>query len=197
MTNGGSGDEFVVVHRFMIEELGLKGATLLVYARIYGFCETSNLNFYESKPKTAEFLGLSERTVFHSIRELTARGLIYEVGSHELGVGRSTKVYRIARAPSARTKSEAARNTCAKRQSPEPTYDDAHDAERNAPEGSPPENPSGGVPPHEGNSCGETLPHEDTSGGDAVPHEGTACRRLREVHPIRKCENKEFIGEDL
>lgn len=197
MTNGGSGDEFVVVHRFMIEELGLKGATLLVYARIYGFCETSNLNFYESKPKTAEFLGLSERTVFHSIRELTARGLIYEVGSHELGVGRSTKVYRIARAPSARAKSEAARKTCAKRQSPEPTYDDAHDAERNAPEGSPPENPSGGVPPHEGNSCGETLPHEDTSGGDAVPHEGTACRRLREVHPIRKCENKEFIGEDL
>ena len=197
MTNGGSGDEFVVVHRFMIEELGLKGATLLVYARIYGFCETSNLDFYESKPKTAEFLGPSERTVFHSIRELTARGLIYEVGSHELGVGRSTKVYRIVRAPSARTKSEAARKTCAKRQSPEPTYDDAHDAERNAPEGSPPENPSGGVPPHEGNSCGETLPHEDTSGGDAVPHEGTACRRLREVHPIRKCENKEFIGEDL
>ncbi len=197
MTSGGSGDEFVVVHRFMIEELGLKGATLLVYARIYGFCETSNLDFYESKPKTAEFLGLSERTVFHSIRELTARGLIYEVGSHELGVGRSTKVYRIARAPSARTKSEAARKTCAKRQSPEPTYDDAHDAERNAPEGSPPENPSGGVPPHEGNSCGETLPHEDTSGGDAVPHEGTACRRLREVHPIRKSENKEFIGEDL
>ena len=197
MTNGGSGDEFVVVHRFMIEELGLKGATLLVYARIYGFCETSNLNFYESKPKTAEFLGLSERTVFHSIRELTARGLIYEVGSHELGVGRSTKVYRIVRAPSAGTKFEAARKTCAKRQSPEPTYDDAHDAERNAPEGSPPENPSGGVPPHEGNSCGETLPHEEISGGNAVPHEGTACRRLREVHPIRKSENKEFIGEDL
>ena len=197
MTGGGSGDEFVVVHGFMIEELGLKGATLLVYARIYGFCETSNLDFYESKPKTAEFLGLSERTVFHSIRELTAKGLIYEVGSHELGVGRSTKVYRIARAPSARTKSEAARNTCAKRQSPEPTYDDAHDAERNAPEGSPPENPSGGVPPHEENSCGETVPHEEISGGIAVLHEGTACRRLREVHPIRKSENKEFIGEDL
>ena len=187
MTSGGSRDEFVVVHRFMIEELGLRGAALLVYARIYGFCEKSNRDFYESKPKTAEFLGLSERTVFHSIRELTAKGLIYEVGSHELGVGRSTKVYRIARAPSARTKSEAARNTCAKRQSPEPTYDDAHDAERNAP---------GGFP-HEENSCGEMLPHEEISGGTAVPHEETACRRLREVHPIRKSENKEFIGEDL
>ncbi len=197
MTGGGSRDEFVVVHRFMIEELGLKGATLLVYARIYGFCEMSNLDFYESKPKTAEFLGLSERTVFHSIRELAARGLIYEAGSHELGVGRSTKVYRIARAPSARTKSEAARNTCAKRQSPEPAYGDAHDAERNAPEGSPHENPPEGVPPHEGNSCGEKVPHEESSGGGAVPHEGTACRPLREVHPIRKSENKEFIGEDL
>ena len=197
MANGDSRDEFVVVHRFMIEGLGLRGASLLVYARIYGFCEKSNRDFYESKPKTAEFLGLSERTVFQSIKELIAKGLINEVGSHELGVGRSTKVYRIARAPSARTKSEAARKTCAKRQSPEPTYDDAHDAERNAPEGSPPENPSGGVPPHEGNSCGETVPHEDISGGATVPHEETACRRLREVHPIRKSENKEFIGEDL
>ena len=76
MTSGGSRDEFVVVHRFMIEELGLSGAALLVYARIYGFCRAGNRDFYESKPKTAEFLGLSERTVFHSIRELTAKGLI-------------------------------------------------------------------------------------------------------------------------
>lgn len=197
MTDGGSHDEFVVVHRFMIDELGLKGATLLVYARIYGFCEKSNLDFYESKPKTAEFLGLSERTVFQSIRELVARGLINEVGSHELGVGRSTKVYRIARAPSAGEKSQAAGKTCAKRQPPEPTHDDAHDAERNAPEGSPPEIPSGGIPPHEEISCGETVPHEGNSGGRAVPHEETACRRLREVHPIRKSENREFIGEDL
>lgn len=197
MTNGDSRDEFVVVHRFMIEELGLRGASLLVYARIYGFCEMSNRDFYESKPKTAEFLGLSERTVFQAIRELTVKGLIYEVGSHELGVGRSTKVYRIARAPSARTKSVAARKTCAKRQSPEPTYDDAHDAERNAPEGSPHEIPSGGVPPHEEISCGKATPHEDISGGGSLPHEETACRPLREVHPIRKSENREFIGEDI
>lgn len=197
MASGGSRDEFVVVHRFMIEELGLKGATLLVYARIYGFCETSNRDFYESKPKTAEFLGLSERTVFHSIRELTARGLIYEVGSRELGAGRSTKVYRIARAPSARTKSEAAGKTCAERQSPNPSHDGAHDEGRNGPEGALPERPSGGVPPHEGNSCGETAPHEKISDGSAVSHEGTACRPLREFHPIRKSENKEFIGEDL
>ena len=197
MANGDSRDEFVVVQRFMIEELGLRGAALLVYARIYGFCEKSNRDFYESKPKTAEFLGLSERTVFQSIRELIARGLIYEVGSHELGVGRSTKVYRIVRAPSAEASSEAAGQTRAKRQPPEPTHDDAHDAERNAPGGSSPEFPSGCIPPHEVSSWGEAHPHEDISGGDAAPHEKTACRPLREVHPIRKSENREFIGEDL
>lgn len=197
MTNDGSRDEFVVVHRFMIEELGLKGAALLVYARIYGFCEKSNRDFYESKPKTAEFLGLSERTVFQSIRELTVRGLIYEVGSHELGVGRSTKVYRIARAPSAGAKHQAVRKTRAKRQSPEPSHDDAHDAEQSIPEGPPPESPSGSVRPHEENSCGEAAPHEDISGGSTVPHEETSCRPLREVQPIRKSESREFIGEDL
>lgn len=197
MANDDSRDEFVVVHRFMIEELGLRGAALLVYARIYGFCEKSNRDFYESKPKTAEFLGLSERTVFQSIRELIAKGLIYEVGSHELGVGRSTKVYRIARAPSAEAKAKAVVKTRAKRQSPEPTHDDAHDAERNAPEGSSPEIPSGGIPPHEAFSCGEPQPHEEISGGNAAPHEETACRPLRDVHPIRKSENREFIGEDL
>lgn len=197
MANGDSRDEFVVVHRFMIEELGLRGAALLVYARIYGFCEKSNRDFYESKPKTAEFLGLSERTVFQSIRELIAKGLIYEVGSHELGVGRSTKVYRIARAPSAEAKSEAAVKTRAQRQSPEPTHDDAHDAERNTPEGSSPEIPSGDIPSHEVFSCGDARPHEDISGGNVAPHEETACRPLRDVHPIRKSENREFIGEDL
>lgn len=197
MTNGDSRDEFVVVHRFMIEELGLKGAALLVYARIYGFCEKSNRDFYESKPKTAEFLGLSERTVFLTIRELIARGLIYEVGSHELGVGRSTKVYRIARAPTARTESEAVGQTRAKRHSPEPTHDDAHDAERNTPEGSAPENPSGEVSSPEKNSGGADALHEEISCRTQAPHEETACRPLREVHPIRKSENKEFIGEDL
>lgn len=197
MTNDGSKDEFVVVHRFMIEELGLKGAALLVYARIYGFCEKSNRDFYESKPKTAEFLGLSERTVFQSIRELTDKGLIREVGSHELGVGRSTKVYRIARAPSAMARSQAAGKACAQRHSPEPTHDDAHDAERNTPEGSAPGIPSGAVSPHEENAGGDAAPPEENAGGGGAPHEEISCLPLREVHPIRKSDNREFIGEDL
>ena len=53
-------DSFLVVHRFMWGRLGLSGTTLLVFARIYGFCSGGG-EFYESKPNTAAFLGISER----------------------------------------------------------------------------------------------------------------------------------------
>lgn len=197
MTNDDARDEFVVVHRFMIEELGLKGATLLVYARVYGFCEKSNRYFYESKPKTAEFLGLSERTVFQSIKELVDKGLIREVGIHELGVGRSTKVYTTAPLPTANGDTRADGRSRIGSRGAAPAPDDAHDAMRDTPEGFAPENPSGGAGPHEENSCGNACPHEENAGGNALPPEESSCRDLRDVHPIRKSENREFIGEDL
>ena len=40
-------DAFVVVHDFMMHELGLNGITLLVYARIYGFCSNGKADFYD------------------------------------------------------------------------------------------------------------------------------------------------------
>lgn len=197
MTYDDARDEFVVVHRFMIEELGLKGATLLVYARVYGFCEKSNRDFYESKPKTAEFLGISERTVFQSIKELVDKGLIREVGIHELGVGRSTKVYTTAPPPNANGNTRADGRSRVGSRGAAPTPDDAHDAMRDTPEGFAPENPSGGTVPHEESSCGDARPHEENACGNAPPPEESSCRDLRDVHPIRKSENREFIGEDL
>ncbi|WP_283169982.1 hypothetical protein [Curtanaerobium respiraculi] len=197
MASDGSKDEFVVVHRFMIKELGLKGATLLVYARVYGFCEKSKRDFYESKPKTAEFLGISERTVFQSIKELVDRGLIREVGIHELGVGRSTKVYRIAQTSAVEVEDQTDERTHAMRETENPATDDAHGAKRNAPEGPAPENPSGGLGRHEEISCGGATPHEENACGAAAPPEDSSCQPLRDVHPIRKSENREFIGEDL
>ena len=55
---GAKGQEFVVAHRFMWRDYGLSGVTLLVYARIYGFCRDS----YESKTTTADFLGTTPRS---------------------------------------------------------------------------------------------------------------------------------------
>lgn len=90
-------DGFLVIHEFMWKDLGLSGVTLLVFARAYGFCEHGSGDFYESKARTAEFFGVSERTVFRAMRELVGRGLLVEVGAYELGNGRKTKAYRICR----------------------------------------------------------------------------------------------------
>ena len=86
-------DSFLVVHRFMWGRLGLSGTTLLVFARIYGFCSGGG-EFYESKPNTAAFLGISERTVFRAISELLARGLIEETGTRRARSG-ATKRYAL------------------------------------------------------------------------------------------------------
>ena len=39
-SSGSGGDEFIVVHRFMLQDLELKGIPLLLYARVYGFCRS-------------------------------------------------------------------------------------------------------------------------------------------------------------
>lgn len=86
-------DSFLVVHRFMWERLGLSGTTLLVFARIYGFCSGGG-EFYESKPNTAAFLGISERTVFRAVSELLECGLIEEKGARRARSG-ATKRYAL------------------------------------------------------------------------------------------------------
>lgn len=88
-------DEFVVAHRFMWRDHGLSGVTLLVYARIYGFCKDGG-EFFESRGATAEFLGTTPRTVTRAIDELLDAGLIFEAGTRETGNGRRTRSYKIA-----------------------------------------------------------------------------------------------------
>ncbi|MBQ9003924.1 MAG: helix-turn-helix domain-containing protein [Eggerthellaceae bacterium] len=91
-----AGGGFVVVHEFMWRDLGLSGSALLVYARAFGFCRGGGL-FYESKPHLAEFLGMSERTVFRAVSELVERGCLVEVGELDLGHERFVKAYDVDR----------------------------------------------------------------------------------------------------
>ena len=63
-------DAFLILHPFMWKELGLKGTTLLVFARIYGFCKDGGA-FYE----------------------LEQRGLIAEAGSDWTRDGMTTRSY--------------------------------------------------------------------------------------------------------
>lgn len=86
------GDAFLILRPFMWRELGLKGTALLVFARIYGFCKDGG-TFYESRKRTASYLGVSERSVIRAVSELEQRSLIAEIGGEWARDGMTTRSY--------------------------------------------------------------------------------------------------------
>lgn len=94
--DGPSPREFTAVRHFMMADLGLSGLSLLVYARIFGFCD-AGCGYFESKGGLARFLNVQERSVHRAIRDLLDRGLIEECGVHSPARGHATKRYRIVR----------------------------------------------------------------------------------------------------
>ena len=67
--DGPSPREFTTVRHFMMADLGLSGLPLLVYARIFGFCD-AGCGYFESKGGLARFLNVQERSVHRAIRDL-------------------------------------------------------------------------------------------------------------------------------
>lgn len=94
--DGPSPREFTAVRHFMMADLGLSGLPLLVYARIFGFCD-AGCDYFESKGGLARFLNVQERSAHRAIRDLLDRGLIEECGVHAPARGHATKRYRIVR----------------------------------------------------------------------------------------------------
>ena len=94
--DGPSPREFTAVRHFMMADLGLSGLPLLVYARIFGFCD-AGCDYFESKGGLARFLNVQERSAHRAIRDLLDRGLIEECGVHSPARGHTTKRYRIVR----------------------------------------------------------------------------------------------------
>lgn len=88
---------YLVVFPFMMRELGLQGTELLVFARVYGFCRCGH-EFFESRQKTADFLGASKRSVISAVNGLVEKGLIEETGKRG-NRHNSTKRYAVAQAP--------------------------------------------------------------------------------------------------
>lgn len=88
---------YLVVFPFMMRELGLQGTELLVFARVYGFCRCGH-EFFESRQKTADFLGASKRSVISAVNGLVEKGLIEETGKRG-NRPNSTKRYAVAQAP--------------------------------------------------------------------------------------------------
>lgn len=74
-----SDEAFIIVREFMTRGLGLTGLPLLVYARIYGFCESGS-PYFESKAHLGKILGVDTRSVVRAVRKLEEAGLVFEVG---------------------------------------------------------------------------------------------------------------------
>lgn len=88
------GERFLKVYEFMISDLGLSGVQLLLFARIFGFsAPEADGCFYESRARTAECLGVTERAVSKCMRGLLDKGLVLECGRHRLANGRCTRCY--------------------------------------------------------------------------------------------------------
>ena len=69
-------ENYIVIQGFMLTDLHLKGAELLVYATIYGFCQTEGQYFTGSLQYLSEWTNCTVRGVSKCITGLTEKGLI-------------------------------------------------------------------------------------------------------------------------
>lgn len=88
-------DPFLVLYPFMWKDLGLKGVELLVFARVFGFCKRGG-SFYESRARTAKYLGVSERSVTRAMGTLVEGNLIIDVDPLSSLDGVSTRTYLLS-----------------------------------------------------------------------------------------------------
>ena len=156
-------DTYLVIHDFMLRNLNLKGVSLLLYARIYGFCTSrSDEGFFESRSKTAHALNVTERAVINATKDLLDRGLIIEHGVRMTASGRTTKRYILAEPASG-----------------ERFSDESSSGERFSGEQTSPERDSGEIPSSE-----QSDRKTDSTG------ENFSSLRVKKVHPIIKKEKK-------
>ena len=67
---------FIVIQSFMRSELGLKGNELIVYALIYGFCQSEGHSFHGSRQYISDWTGCSLSTVSNVLASLVEWGLL-------------------------------------------------------------------------------------------------------------------------
>ena len=69
-------ENYILIQGWMRTEMGLSGATLMVYATIYGFSQTGNCYYSGSIDYLAEWAGVQRRQVMRILKELTESGYI-------------------------------------------------------------------------------------------------------------------------
>lgn len=69
-------ESFITIQGWMVNELGLKGNELLIYAIIYGFSQDTESEFTGSAQYLADWCGTSKQTVFTVLKKLVEKNLI-------------------------------------------------------------------------------------------------------------------------
>lgn len=69
-------NNYYQISGWMLNQLGLKGTNLLVYAIVYGFSQDGEGEYNGSLQYLAEFTGASRRTVINALKELTDKGYL-------------------------------------------------------------------------------------------------------------------------
>ena len=72
-------DNYINIQGWMISRLGLSGASLIIYAIIYGFSQDGESTFQGSRQYLADWCGCSLSGVKKCLRQLQERGLIEQV----------------------------------------------------------------------------------------------------------------------
>ena len=92
-------ENYIVIQGWMRSEMGLSGATLMVYAVIYGFSQTGNCYYSGSIDYLAEWAGVKRRQVISILKDLTESGYIEknEVGYNRFWYRTDREMVRNAR----------------------------------------------------------------------------------------------------
>lgn len=72
-------DNFIVIQSWMVQELGLKGNNLIVYALIYGFSQAEKQACTCGIEYMQKWIGGAKSTVIRTLNDLEESGLIYRV----------------------------------------------------------------------------------------------------------------------
>ena len=79
-------ENFITIQGWMVNELGLKGNELIVYAIIYGFSQAENQVFNGSSQYIADWLNTSKQTVINTLKHLQEKELIEKKERYVNGV---------------------------------------------------------------------------------------------------------------
>lgn len=79
-------DSHCVLHEFMVHELALKGASLIIYACIYGFSNKEGQWFIGSAGYLAEWAGISRQRVNDILKGMVETGLLEKRSVDKNGV---------------------------------------------------------------------------------------------------------------